>query len=156
MKKSSLSKSQCSGTAHCELNYNAFATSARLGFRQDAISQLSNFAPEWTPALDIVQHERIFVNAFQTIFCLLWKTTWMHAKENVAGTLLEQWCKWSRKNRRQFKWRINRGPIATRRKNLEQIIQVNLFWERLQDLTRYQTSAPSQWWRERRIRDMNR
>jgi hypothetical protein len=29
-------------------------------------------------------------------------------------------------------------------KNLEQIIQVNLLWERLQDLTRYPTSAPSQ------------
>ncbi len=30
------------------------------------------------------------------------------------------------------------------KKNLERIIQVNLLWERLQDLTRYPTSAPSQ------------
>ena len=29
-------------------------------------------------------------------------------------------------------------------KKLEQIIQVNLLWECLQDLTRYPTSAPSQ------------
>jgi hypothetical protein len=29
-------------------------------------------------------------------------------------------------------------------KNLEQIIQVYLLWERLQDLSRYPTSAPSQ------------
>ena len=34
--------------------------------------------------------------------------------------------------------------VARDKKNLERIIQVNLLWERLQDLTRYPTLAPSQ------------
>ena len=98
---------------------------------------------KWTNILGGKNHLSRYQTSYLMLFCCTQKLAYCQQRR----------ARLTKKGHQESAWWFCRSWNEEKFRTL--IIRVNLTLECLQDLTRYLTSAPSQWWREQRIRDMN-